>query len=73
LDSSGCIISHRSFTTESEVEAVVEVISQWELDPVTSIRYRLQPNGDGYCIDLVNQGKAVRCSMAKDGRLEVDG
>ncbi|HIE52591.1 MAG TPA: hypothetical protein EYP85_12620 [Armatimonadetes bacterium] len=73
LGSAGSLASRQTFPPETTVEVELTVLSQWELDAVTSLRYRLQPNGDGYYFDLIRRGEAVRCWMVKDGKWVTQG
>jgi len=72
LGSSGSIMSTQTFPADAELDVHLTVLTHG-LEPWTSIRYRMQPNGDGYHVALADNGHRVSCSLLKGGQWVTTG
>lgn len=72
LGSSGSVMSRQTFPADAQVDVNLMVLTHG-LEPWTSIRYRMQPNGDGYHIALAENGHKVSCSLLKSGQWVTSG
>jgi len=67
LGSSGSVMSRQTFPADAELDVRLTVLKHG-LEPWTSVRYRMQPNGDGYHIFLAENGHKVSCWLSKEGQ-----